>query len=331
MQKDIIKTTLNTIKRFDMLEEGQRVLVAVSGGPDSVFLLHALNSLKDALKIKLYIGNLDHGIRGRASQIDSEFTRHLAESFNIPFIYKEIDSKVYRNKRLSKEEIARQHRYDFLIKSAKKHRIDAIATGHTLDDHVETILMRIIKGTTLKGIMGIPSARIQDGIKIIRPLIDINKEEIEVFLKENAIPYRTDHTNLENIYFRNEMRNRVLPYLSRYNPRIKYALMNLADNLREDFEFIEEERKRRRLSFYLKGGRLSLKLKDVIVQPKALRREVIKDALEKAGSNIKKLSYAHWRDVDNFIRMRQKGKAIDLPGGIRIKKIDEDLVFFKLD
>ena len=331
MQKDIIKTTLNTIKRYDMLEEGQRVLVAVSGGPDSVFLLHALNSMKDALKIKLYIGNLDHGIRGRASQIDSEFTRHLAESFNIPFIYKKIDPAVYGNKKFSKEEIAREHRYDFLIKSAKRRRIDIIATGHTLDDHVETILMRIIKGTTLRGIMGIPPVRFQDGIKIIRPLIDMHKGEIEDFLKADALPYRTDHTNLENIYFRNEMRNRVLPYLSRYNPRIKYALMNLADNLREDFEFIEEERNKRRLSFYSKGGRLSLKLKDVIVQPRALRREVIKDALEKAGSNIKKLSYKHWRDVDNFIKMRQKGKAIDLPGGVRIKKIDADLVFFKLD
>lgn len=312
-----------------MVEEDQHVLVAVSGGPDSVFLFYALYELKDKLKVKLSIANLDHSIRGRASKIDSEFVRHLSESFNTPFIHKKLDARVYKNKELSKEEVARKYRYEFLVKSARKHGMDAIATGHTLDDHVETILMRIIKGTTLRGIMGIPRVRPEGGIKVIRPLLDLTKQDIEDFLKVNSIPYRTDHTNLQEIYFRNRVRNRILPYLSRYNPRIKYALTNLAENLREDFEFIEEERSKRRLPFYSQRGRIALKLKDIIVQPKALQREVIKDALSKSGSNIKKLSYKHWKDVDNFIRLRHKGKSIDLPGGVRIKKAEDSLVFFK--
>ena len=330
MKKNLIKKVLNTMERFDMVESGHKVLVAVSGGPDSVFLLHALYALKDTVNIKLSVGNLDHGLRGRASEIDSKFVRHFSESLNMPFVYKKVNREVYKNRKLSKEEIARKERYAFLIKTAKKLGIETIATGHTLDDQVETILMRIIKGTTLKGVMGIPAVRYEDGIKIIRPLIDINKQDIEIFLTEGVIPCRTDHTNLEDVYFRNKIRNRVLPYLAKYNPRIKDAITNLAESLREDFEFIEDERRRRKIPFHREGNRLALSLKDIVIQPKALRKEIIKDALSKAGSNIKKLSYRHWKDVDNFIKTRQKGKSIDLPGGIRISKTQSSLEFFKL-
>jgi len=330
MKKDLIRTVLNTIERFDMAENGHKVLIAVSGGPDSVFLLHALYTLKNKLNLKLSVANLDHGLRGRVSEIDSKFVRHVSESFNMPFLYKKINARVYKNRKLSKEEIARKERYAFLIETAKNLGIDTIATGHTLDDQAETVLMRIIKGTTLKGVMGIPAVRYEDGIKIIRPLIDINKQDIENFLAEGTIPYRTDHTNLEDVYFRNKIRNRVLPYLAKYNPRIKDAITNLAESLREDFEFIEDERSKRKIPFHSEGNKLALNLKDIVIQPKALRKEIIKDALSKAGSNIKKLSYKHWKDVDNFIKTRQKGKSIDLPGGIRISKAQSSLVFFKL-
>ena len=330
MKADPIKTILNTIKRFDMIEKGQKVLVSVSGGPDSVFLFYALYKLKDTLGIEFSIANLDHGMRGKTSELDSEFVRHIAESFNIPFFHEKLVSSLYEKSKLSKEEIARKFRYEFLIASAKKKGIDAVATGHTVDDHAETILMRIVKGTTLRGVMGIPPVRYEDGVKIIRPLIETGKGEIIEFLRANSIPYRTDETNLEDAFFRNRVRNRLLPYLSQYNPRIKRALANLAENLREDFEFIEEERTRRTTPFYSDGGSLSLKLRDIVVQPKALRREVIKDGLSRAGANIKKLSYKHWKSVDDFIRLRQRGKSIDLPGGIRINKTRDSLTFLKI-
>jgi len=329
MKKDIIKTVEDSIRRVDMAKERERILVAVSGGPDSVFLLYALYSLRGKLNIELAVANLDHGLRGKASQLDSRFVKYLAEGFEIPFIHKKLNKSVYKDKKLSKEEIARKYRYEFLIKSAKKLNMHAIATGHTLDDHVETIMMRIIKGTTLRGVMGIPRTREESSIRIIRPLLDLTKTDIEDYLKLHSIPYRTDHTNMGDAYFRNTVRNRILPYLSQYNPRIKYALMNLSENLREDFDFLEEERAKRKMSFHSKGDRLALKMKDIIVQPKTLQREVIKDALSKSGSNIKKLSYKHWKDVDEFIRLCQRGKSIDLPGGVRIKKDQDSLIFFK--
>jgi tRNA(Ile)-lysidine synthase len=189
--------------------------------------------------------------------------------------------------------------------------------------------MRIIKGTALKGIVGIPPVRYQRKVKIARPLIELTRTQIEDYLKKNLIPYRMDHTNLKDVYFRNKVRNRVLPYLAGYNPRIKYALANLAETLREDFDFIEEEKKKSSLTFSSKGKTLSLKLKDIILQPRALRKEIARDALAASGANIKKLSYKHWKDIDNFIRVKQNGKSLDLPGGIRLKKKQDELVFFK--
>lgn len=331
MEKDLIKTVQGTIKRFEMLKAGDRLLLAVSGGPDSVFMLHVLNILKEDLGINIYVANLDHGLRGRASEIDSEFVKHFSESLDIPFIHKKINlKKTHETAGLSKEEIARKARYDFLIGSAKKAHACTIATGHTLDDHAETVLMRIIKGSSMRGLTGIPPMRFQDGLKIIRPLIDITKKEIEVYLKSRSIPYRIDRSNLEHIYFRNSVRNSILPFLEKYNPKVKHALVNLAEGLREDFDFIEEEKRKKAFDLSSKRNRLSLKLKDMIIQPRALRKEIIRDALAAAGADIKKLSYRHWKDMDNFIMVKQKGKSIDLPGGVRINKGGENLIFFKL-
>jgi tRNA(Ile)-lysidine synthase len=331
MKRDVLGKVLHTIKRLDMVKKGEKVLLAVSGGPDSMFLFHAFHNLKDRLGIELLVANIDHGIRGKASVRDSQFVMRIARSFGIPCMSLRVDRATYReNNKLSQEEIARKVRYDFLISSARRRGASVIATGHTLDDHAETIVMRIVRGTALRGVVGIPPVRRTRNSRIIRPLIEVTKEEVVDFLKRHTIPYRVDHTNLQDDYFRNRIRNRLLPYLMRYNPRIKYALVNLAENLREDFEFITEEKRRKRLLPVSGRSQRSLKLKDIIIQPTALRKEIMRDALAEAGANIKKVSYKHWKDVDNFIRLKQKGKSIDLPGGIRIRKEENALVFFKI-
>jgi len=329
MKKDLVQNAFETIQRQDMLEKGTKLLLAVSGGPDSIFLFHALYNLRSRLGVELYIANLDHGIRKDASKADSRFVEELSRKFSISFVHKRIDPAVYKRSKLSKEEIAREKRYEFLISSAKKLDIRTIAMGHTIDDQAETVLMRIIKGASLKGLVGIPAARYEQGIKIIRPLINISKQDIVKYLKDESISYRIDGSNQEDIYLRNKVRNRVLPYLEKYNPRIKHALTNLAQSLREDFEFIEEEKRKRTQQLFSNGDEVCLSLKDIIVQPKALRKEILRDTLSKAGSNIKKLSYRHWQDMDDFIKRRQKGKCIDLPGDVRIKKTQDSLVFYK--
>jgi len=332
MRERIVEQVLKTVRNYEMLKAGDNVLVALSGGPDSVFLLHALHQLKNKFKLKsLYVCNLDHGLRGSESRGDSLFAKRLAGELGLEFIHKKINIDKRKSKNLSTEEIAREKRYKFFYTAAKKVNANVLATGHTLDDQAETNLMRLIKGASLKGIVGIASVREERGLRIIRPLIEIEKSEIAEYLDKANVPYRVDSTNVEPIYFRNIVRKEILPFLERYNPRLKRALFSLAEHLREDFEFIEEEKNKVR-SWELGVGRgnLEIKLKDIIIQPRAIQKEVLRDMLEKAGGEVKKLSFRHWKELENLIRHKAKGNSVDLPGGIRVSRGEKTLAFCEI-
>lgn len=311
-----------------MVGEGDRVLVAVSGGPDSVFLLHILSAFKRKLGISICVAHMDHGIRGAESRRDAEFVRNLSKSFGAKFTSERLRAGKI-NRGISLEEALREKRYGFFRKAAARSGADAVATAHTLDDQAETVLMRIIKGASLKGVVGIHPVRREKRLRFIRPLIETEKRDVIGDLKKRKIPFRIDRTNLENKFLRNRVRNRILPYLAKTNPRIKRALSNLAESLREDFEFIEgETRKKRDL---LKRGKhlYYIALRDILLQPRGLRKEIMREALKLVGGNIKKLTFRHWQDVDFFLRAKARGKLLDLPGGVRIKRTEERLIFLK--
>ena len=179
---------------------------------------------------------------------------------------------------------------------------------------------------------GISPVRPDGKFKIIRPLIGLEKSEIVKYLGSIKEPYRIDHTNLEPLYFRNIVRNEIIPFLERYNPRLKRSLFNLAEHLREDFQFIYEARAQAaKLIGSVKGGRTAVKIKDIAVQPRAIQKEIMRDLLEKSGGEIKKLSFRHWKEMEGLIRTKGKGKALDLPGGIRVTRTGEEMVFQKLN
>jgi len=325
---ELINRIRNTIRRYEMLERGDRVIVCVSGGPDSMFLFRALFYLKDEFGIRLFIANLDHGVRGRESHRDSLFVKKLAKDHKLRLFFKKLDFKKY--KKLSVEETLRLKRYDFFNKTAVKYRINKIATAHTADDLAETVLMRVIKGSSIKGMIGILPKRPAKFALCIRPLIEIEKNDILNFLNKNKISYRIDRTNFDNNYFRNAVRNRIMPYLSRYNPQIKRTLVNIAESLREDMEFIEKSKRER--SALIKEGddAVKIQIKDIAIQPKAIQKEILRDALIKIGSNIKKLNFRHWKDMETLIRIKPTGKSMDLPGGVRISKGKYEMLFKKL-
>lgn len=311
-----------------MLTPGDRVLIALSGGPDSVCLLHILNYLKKRLNIKLYIAHLNHGIRGKESEKDADFVKKLARALNIKLVYGKLIIKKTGSKK-SIEEFLREKRYRFLKKAANKLKIDAVATAHTLDDQAETVLMRIIKGSTLKGLIGIPPVRYDGKLKIIRPFIKTEKREILDYLEKNKIPFRVDSTNLEEKYFRNVIRKKILPYLSKFNPRIKRSLSNLASSLLEDFEFINLEKQKRLKLIKSSVRKKNMKITDILLQPKSIQREIIREVIKGIGGDIKKLTYRHWKDIDEFIKSKPRGKSVDLPGRIRVKKVGGDIIFVK--
>jgi tRNA(Ile)-lysidine synthase len=205
-----------------------------------------------------------------------------------------------------------------------------IATGHTIDDQAETVLMRMITGASLVGMTGIPPVRYDGDIRIVRPLIRASKEEILHYLGKTDWKYVEDRTNRELKYLRNRVRIEVIPFLEKYNPKLKRSLANLSDTIREDLLLLEAE-KGKALGRYAKGekGPLSVKIKDMILQPKALRKEMFKELFKRAGGNIKKLTYRHWMDMDYFLRAAEKSKSLDFPGGIRVTKRADEIVFKK--
>jgi tRNA(Ile)-lysidine synthase len=325
----LIERVLKTIRSYEMIRPHDRVLAAVSGGPDSVFMLRALNQLKRKLKLsEIAVCNLDHGLRGEESEGDSSFVMKLASNLGMRCAQKRIDTRSVKAKKLSTEEAARGARYKFFTEAAAKFESNVIATGHTIDDQAETVIMRLIRGASLKGIVGIAPVRCEGSCRIIRPLIELEKKEITDYLDAQKVPYRTDSTNLGDAYFRNTVRHEILPFLERYNPRLKRALFNLADHLREDFDFIQARKPASLLSASA-GGKsgLSIELKDLVAQPRAIQKEIMRDMLEHSGGMVKKLSFRHWKEMDALIRQKGKGSSVHLPGSIKVTKNARALVF----
>jgi tRNA(Ile)-lysidine synthetase, N-terminal domain len=257
------------------------------------------------------------------------FVKKITEGLGLEFIHKKIDLSKKRSKNLSTEELAREERYKFFNDAAGTVKADIIATGHTLDDQAETILMRVIKGASLKGIVGISPARREGSLMIIRPLFELEKAEIEQYLDERGAEHRIDSTNAEGIYFRNVIRKDIIPFLEKYNPRLKRALCSLAEHLREDFEFIKEAKSSIGHFAQLSEGSLEINLKDISVQPKALQKEILRDALDKIGGEVKRLNFRHWKELEQFIKHKRKGNSLDLPGDIRITRTASLLIFHK--
>lgn len=332
MPENLTQRILKTIRHYEMFSPGDTALVAVSGGPDSVFMLHVLKGLERKLRIKkLVVCHLDHGLRGKDSRADALFIKSLSRDMGLECAHRTMRLKRRKKRGISTEELAREARYGFFLAAARAYGANAIATGHTIDDQAETVLMRLIKGSSLKGVAGIPPVREEGGIRIVRPLIEIEKSDIRKHLDANGIRYRIDATNLEPVYFRNVVRSEAIPFLEKYNPRLKRALFNLAEHLREDYEFIKAEKGKAGKILKTKGPDIvRIDLKDIVVQPRALQKEILRDALEKVGGEVKKLSFRHWKEMENFIRMKRRGSSLDLPGGIRLGRDESALEMRRL-
>ena len=223
----LLDKVLETIGDRNLLEPEPRVLVSVSGGPDSVALLHVLN----ALGYSLEVAHFDHQTREGKSTEDAEFVRALAQRLGLP-VHTATSStqKLARESSQSFEAFAREERYAFLTQTARDEGIEAVATGHTKDDQAETVLMRVLRGTSPRGAAGIPPKIERDGVRIVRPLIYVSHAELREYLETLGETYRLDATNEELHFLRNRIRHGLLPQLkSAYNPRLEEALCRLAD------------------------------------------------------------------------------------------------------
>lgn len=320
--ESLIKRVKETVERHRMLEGGERVLVACSGGPDSVFLLHALRELRQPYGLDLHVAHLDHQLRGGESKEDAHFVEVLARKMGIPCTAESFDLPSYlQGRSLSTEEGARRVRYQFLERVAPEIGTDRIATGHTASDQAETFLLRLIRGAGALGLSSIPPVR---GM-FIRPLIEIPKRDILDYLASHGIGYRVDSTNLTLCCRRNVVRNEVLPQLERLNPRVVDSLSRTAEILREEDSLLANE-----VSEALPGvvkregqGEIALDLQRFLQYNISVKRRVLREVVKQLKGDLLKISF---KDIDSILKLSQKGRTgsrVDLPSVLAEKSYGE--------
>lgn len=223
---------LKTVKKYNMLSKGDRVLIGVSGGADSIALLEFFVSVKEKYDLDICVAHIEHGIRGEDSVNDAEFVENYCKKLGVNFYLKTIDApNLAKKAKMGVEEYSRMARYDFF----NTIECDKIATAHNLTDNIETLLFRLARGTGLKGACSIPAVR----GKIIRPFIEVSSCEIRKWCNDNNIPYRVDCTNSDSAYSRNLIRLEILPLFEKLNVNYQDNIENFISDVNEDYAFID--------------------------------------------------------------------------------------------
>ncbi|MGB2990103.1 MAG: tRNA lysidine(34) synthetase TilS, partial [Candidatus Zixiibacteriota bacterium] len=308
---EFIEKMKGTVRRFGLLRTSDSVLVALSGGPDSVALLYSLVAIQSEFGLKLHAAHLNHKLRGTESDADEEFAGEVASGLKVRFFCKTIDVRREAKKRkLSIEEAARELRYRYLERVADQIKADRIALGHQADDQAETFLMRLIRGAGSMGLSGIPAKR----GKIIRPLIQIRRTEIEEFIKANKIPYRLDSSNYLPDFFRNKIRLSLLPRIrEEFNPRIVEILNRTADIISLQQEYIENRSEQLLESLCTIGkGNITFDLRAFADYDICLQREMVRLCVKKLKGDLKQLTFEPVDRALDLVHQEKSGRRVQL-------------------
>ncbi len=308
-------TVLKTCIRLNLFPKGSRVLLALSGGPDSTALFHALNKLLPTLGILLGVAHLNHQMRGEESAADALFVQRLAEKYDAPYFVKEVDMKRWlESEGYSFQEGARIYRKNFLENTASQHGFDFIATGHTEDDQAETVLMNIMRGTGALGLAGIPSKR---GLWV-RPMIHCSRQEVMAYLTEIKSEFRVDSSNQNLSYLRNKVRLKLIPELEQeYSPALRSHLSKLASLIQDDESCLSEIAQKVFEDCRIAGSAVpDLEVKQLQGIPVAIVSRVLRLAIKEIKGDLKRVDFDHIRQLTDLVN--QPGvDAIVLPGDIK--------------
>jgi len=295
--------------------------VAVSGGQDSVCLLHILVKLQEELKVGLHVAHLNHQLRGADSEADAQYVSDLAHQLGIPATIGQRDVKAHQaQQRTSLEEAAREVRYTFLAQVAKSVGADRVAVGHTTDDHIETILMHIIRGTGTRGLRGLQPRNLwhssDSSLIVIRPLLQVSRQETAAYCPNHQLMPRVDASNLSLSSLRNRIRHQLLPQLRSYNPRIAGALLRTARIVGDDLAFLERESTRLWGSVAQRQGDTIILDKEGFIQlPSALQRHLLRTAIEELLGSLKDIETRHIEEA-MAVLIKPAGRRLSLPGGL---------------
>lgn len=298
----------NFILKQKLISPKDTILVGVSGGPDSMTLLFVLSSLRKELDFSIVVCCVDHKLRPESKE-EAIFVSKVAQNLGLPFILKELDLNKMK-KQGSLEEIARIARYRALEEARVESNSNKIAVAHHLDDQVETVIMRIIRGTSIKGLRGIP---IKNG-NIIRPLMCVWREEILDFCKENDIAYVIDSSNLSLSFTRNRIRLELLPKLTEYNPKVKEAILKIASQAEELDQFLSHLEENALEKYKISNGEFYLPIEDINTFPNLLKRRVFMKILIDISPKPNEVRDESYRMIE-YLLESSTGKKLNLPGG----------------
>jgi tRNA(Ile)-lysidine synthase len=307
-------------RRKEFFHAGQRVGVAVSGGPDSVLLLHFMKTLASEWGFALAAVHFNHHLRGAESDGDETFVRDLAASLQIEYLRGEAEvGRVARERRGNLEAVARELRYRYFFSLVDQDRLDRVATAHTANDQAETVLMRLLRGTGTRGLGGIYP--LLEG-KVVRPFLGLTRPEIMEEIAARQLPYRVDSSNLDARLRRNKVRMELLPLLVKeYNPEIIPLLNQMADRARDDEACLERLAHDRAQPWRGREGREErIPLRALLEFSPALARRVLRQMLQLARGSLHGLAHAHIESLRRFAAEAQSGKVHTLPGGVLARK-----------
>ena len=308
----MVERIAGNISRYNMFQPGARVGVAVSGGADSVCLLHALFELAPRWNLHLRVIHVEHGIRGEASRVDAQFVHELAEALGLPFSWRAADAPaIAEDTRDNLEQTARRIRHEFYRELIARGEIDRVATGHTRNDQAETVLYRILRGSGVSGIAGI---RPVTSGGIVRPLLFLWRNEVETWLRERQIAWREDHTNADPAYTRNRIRHQLLPLLrAGYNPLIDDTLARMATLAAEDEKFWDAQ---------IGDLPATFEASRIADAPAALGRRIVRRAIENVKGDLRQIGFDHVEAIVNLTRSREGSGRLQIPGVDVLRSFD---------
>lgn len=324
---------LATINKYNMINKNDKIVIGVSGGPDSMTLLNVLNNLKEKLGISIYVAHINHMIRKEADE-ETEYVKEFCEKIGVEFYYERIDVESEARKlKIGSEEAGRNIRYNFFNEVANRIGANKIATAHNSNDNAETVLMNIIRGTSISGLKGIE--KIRDG-KYIRPIIECNRDEIEEYCKENNLNPRYDKTNLENIYTRNKIRNMLIPFIKKeFNPNIIEGINRLSSIAYEEEQFINKfvENEYKKLLIYVNKNKeenkteIVLNMKEFNILDYVIKSRLVLYTISKIAGSATGIEKIHVDDIIKLCNNNIGNKFLIPKKGIKVY-VKKGKIFF---
>jgi tRNA(Ile)-lysidine synthase len=322
-----LKNIEKTLK--ELIETGDKVLVGVSGGADSIALLHVLHRFSQIENYSLIVAHINHMAREKDSDADAGFVERVADKLKLPFYLKKIDVGIERLKlKTSFQDAARIVRYQFFEETLQSVGGNRVALGHTADDQVETILINIVRGSGLKGLAGIPQVRDY----IIRPFLKFYRKDLDIYLKENDISFREDSSNSDKKYLRNRIRHELIPHLESYNPGIKKCLQEMSGIAQEDDSLLSQATRDIFKQKLNKDNEKNIiwNIEDFQSYPIALRQRLVREIFCHITGDMQAITAYHVQQIINLFNSPKTGKILNIPRGVTVTCSYESIFFSKI-